>query len=60
VITAPVNSAFTLVTVDNLKDCDPLGDIIANTDHALRFDKLFVAGGDRSRMTVFVDFQTSR
>lgn len=47
--TAPSHSAFTLVTIDQIADNDPLKDVISATDHALRFDKLFV-GGDRSRM----------
>lgn len=47
--TALNHSAFTLVTVDQITDNDPLKDVISAADHALRFDKLFV-GGDRSRM----------
>ncbi|MFZ2998839.1 MAG: SAVED domain-containing protein [Undibacterium umbellatum] len=47
---APKNSAFTLVTVDGIRDSDPLGSIISATDYALRMDKIFVAGGDRSKM----------
>ncbi len=48
--TAPTSSAFTLVTVDSIKDDDPLGAIISAKDHSIRMDKLFVAGGDRSKM----------
>lgn len=47
---APTNSAFTLVTVDSIRDNDPLGYIISATDYALRMDKLFASGGDRSKM----------
>lgn len=47
---APQNSAFTLVTVDSIKDGDPLGEIVSAKDYSLRMDRLFVAGGPRSKM----------
>ncbi|WP_200845152.1 hypothetical protein [Roseomonas sp. 18066] len=43
-------SAFTLITTDRISDGDPLGDLRSNADNSLRLDKLFVKGGDRSRM----------
>jgi hypothetical protein len=49
-LTAPANSAFTLVTTDSIKDGDPLNDIISTVDHSLRLDKLFDGTGKRARM----------
>ena len=48
--TAPADAAFTLVTVDTFKDGDQIGEIFSANDNSLRLDKLFVDGGDRSRM----------
>lgn len=48
--TAPVHSAFTLVTVDALKNDDPLGKILSTKDFSLRRDKLFDGTTDRSAM----------
>ncbi len=47
---SPQNAAFTLVTTDRIRDGDQLLDLISNDDRRLRLDKLFVKGGDRSRM----------
>ncbi|PNU03243.1 SAVED domain-containing protein [Novosphingobium guangzhouense] len=47
---SPENAAFTLVTTDRIKDGDQLLDLLSNDDRRLRLDKLFVAGGDKSRM----------
>jgi hypothetical protein len=47
---APPNAAFTVVTTDRIKDGDPLLALKSNVDSALRLDKLFVEGGDQSRM----------
>ncbi|HFN0786003.1 TPA: SAVED domain-containing protein [Klebsiella variicola subsp. variicola] len=51
-ITAPTGSAFHLVTIDSLKDGDPLSEIISAQDHSLRLDKLREGKTDRSRMGV--------
>ncbi len=48
--TAPPHSAFHLVTTSRVADGDPLQEIISNEDSSLRLKKLFVPGGDRSRM----------
>lgn len=48
--TAPADSDFFLVTTDGIADGDQLNDLISSVDDELRLDKLFVAGGDRSRM----------
>lgn len=47
---SPQNAAFTLVTTDRVRDGDQLLDLISNDDRRLRLDKLFVKGGDGSRM----------
>lgn len=47
--TASSHAAFHLVTTDRIADDDPLGEIISGKDHSLRLDKLFIAGGDRSK-----------
>lgn len=49
-VDAPPASAFTLVTTDEITQGDPLAELISTNDDRLRLDKLFVAGGDRSRM----------
>lgn len=48
--TAPAHSAFTLVTVDALKNDDPLGKILSTKDFSLRMDRLFDGTSDRSAM----------
>lgn len=47
--TTSSDAAFHLVTTDRIADDDPLADIISGKDHSFRFDKLFAAGGDRSK-----------
>ena len=47
---SPENAAFTLVTTDRIKDGDQLLDLLSSDDRRLRLDKLFVPGGDKSRM----------
>lgn len=47
---APDHSAFHLVTIDSVKDDDPLSEIISAVDHSLRLDKLWEGKTDRSRM----------
>ncbi|WP_378942672.1 SAVED domain-containing protein [Mesorhizobium sp. ANAO-SY3R2] len=47
---APRNSAFTLVTIDSIKDGDPLDEIVSAIDGSFRFDRLFDGTTDRSRM----------
>lgn len=47
---APPNSAFHLVTTSRVADGDPLESLISSEDNALRLQKLFVTGGDKSRM----------
>ncbi len=47
---SPQDAAFTLVTTDRIREGDQLRELLSNDDRRLRMDKLFVAGGDRSRM----------
>lgn len=47
---APADSDFFLITTDSIKEDDPLNQLISSVDDELRLDKLFVSGGDRSRM----------
>lgn len=47
---SPEEAAFTLVTTDRIRDGDQLLELLSNDDRRLRLDKLFVTGGDRSRM----------
>lgn len=47
---ADPDSAFTLVTTDRITNGDQLCDLQSKVDNELRLDKLFVNGGDRSRM----------
>ncbi|MCQ4260940.1 SDR family oxidoreductase [Stutzerimonas stutzeri] len=47
---APQNSAYHLVTIDSVKDGDPLGEIISAVDYSLRLDKLSVGKTDTSKM----------
>ena len=47
---APANSDFFLITTDGIKEDDQLNQLISSVDDELRLDKLFVPGGDRSRM----------
>lgn len=49
---APEGAAFTLVTTDRIRDGDPLLDLLSSDDRRIRLDKLFVAGGDKSRMGI--------
>ncbi|MER9124253.1 SAVED domain-containing protein [Mesorhizobium sp. M0959] len=46
---APANSAFTLVTIDKIRDDDPLDKIVSSIDGSLRFDRLFDGTGKRSK-----------
>lgn len=47
---SPQDAAFTLVTTDRIKDGDQLLELLSNDDRRLRLDKLFVPGGDGSKM----------
>ncbi|HTN15594.1 MAG TPA: SAVED domain-containing protein [Sphingomonadaceae bacterium] len=47
---ATPDSAFTLVTTDRITDGDQLCELQSKVENELRLDKLFVKGGDRSRM----------
>lgn len=47
---ASEGAAFTLVTTDRVRDGDQLLDLLSSDDRRLRLDKLFVSGGDGSRM----------
>lgn len=47
---AASDSAFTLVTTDRIKDGDQLLELHSSVDRSLRLDKLFVKGGERSKM----------
>lgn len=47
---APENSAFTLMTIDSIKDGDPLNQIVSSIDGSLRLDRLFDGTGDKSKM----------
>lgn len=47
---APENSAFHLVTIDSVRDGDPLSEIISAVDYSLRLDKLWVGKTDNSKM----------
>jgi len=43
-------AAFTLVTTDRIKEGDQLLGLLSSDDRRLRLDKLFVKGGDKSKM----------
>nr|WP_010657909.1 SAVED domain-containing protein [Brucella anthropi] len=47
---APADAAFTLVTIDSMKDGDPLNKIVSSIDGSLRFDRLFDGTGPRGQM----------
>lgn len=47
---ASQNAAFHLVTIDSVKDNDPLAEIISAVDYSLRLDKLSVGKTDGSKM----------